>query len=893
MRRRLFVFRSVRQKLFAGVLFTSLVALLVTAASLFLYDLSTHRATSAADLTTQAELLAHTSTAALQFDDAAVAAQNLSFLKSRPTIRTAAIYHSNGSLFASYARQDLDGARPPPAAGARGITVGDDRIAVFLPIFAGKDPVGTVYLEADLEMDKRIASYAAIALAVILASLVVAVLLSARLQAAITHPIIEISDLARDVVEKRNYALRAHRTTDDEIGTLADAFNEMLAEIQRRTHALHESEAGLMRAQNLARLAHVVSNADGTFESWSETLPQLLQRDDQSMPRSTRAWLGVVHPEDRALFRAKAIEAGATRMRTTLEYRLVHADGAVRHMMQVMEPIEEPRAQGGIRWFSTLQDITEQKRAESASVAKSNFLSMMSHEIRTPMNGVLGMLELLALTELDPQQRTTLGIVRDSARSLLRIIDDILDFSKIEAGKLEIRPQVASVAKIVANVVGIYSGNASSKALALKSHTDPRISPAVVVDPVRLQQILNNLVSNAIKFTSKGSVEIRAELIERKDAVDVVRLSVRDTGIGISPEEQAALFQPFAQAGGGVARGFGGTGLGLSIGQRLARLMGGAIEMASEPGKGTTMSLTLPLPVADPGALAEVETQQKDSGLGEALLSRRRAPPAAEAEREGTLVLVVDDHPINRLVLMRQVGMLGYAAEEADDGRKALEKWKSGRFGLVITDCNMPEMDGYELARTIRATERAAGLGHTLVIACTANALRGEAENCFAAGMDDYMAKPVEMATLMEKLDQWLPLPGHKAAAPGEPHAPEAPPLDRSVIAEVSGGDVALEREVFTEFLRVNGEDAAILADAFKARDVARLIQAAHRMKGASRTIGAHALAEACARLEEAARANDWATVTATLDPFRREMARLEDYLGAAAGAASGPVPHR
>ena len=920
MRRRLLVFRSVRQKLFAGVLFTSLVALLVTAGSLLLYDLSTHRATSSADLTTQAELLGHASMAALQFDDAAVAAQNLSFLKSRPTIRTAAVYHGNGSLFASYARQDLEGARPPPAALARGITIGDDRIAVFHPIVAGKEALGTVYLEADLRMDQRIASYAAIALAVILASLVVAVLLSARLQAAITRPIIEISDLARQIVEKRDYALRAHRTTDDEIGTLADAFNEMLAEIQRRTHALRESEAGLRRAQTLAKLGHVVSNPDGSFESWSETLPLLLNRDERTMPRSTRAWMEVVHPEDRAHFRAKAIEAGVARRRTAVEYRLLPAAGGVAHVLQVMEPIGDPDASGGSRWFSTLQDVTEQKRAEeevrrlnaeleqrvasrtaqleesnlqlkSANVAKSNFLSMMSHEIRTPMNGVLGMLELLALTELDPQQRTTLGIVRDSGRSLLRIIDDILDFSKIEAGKLEIRPQVASVAKILANVVGIYSGNASSKALVLKSHTDPRISPAVVVDPLRLQQILNNLVSNAIKFTSKGSVEIRAELVERQDARDLVRLSVTDTGIGISPQEQAALFQPFAQAGAGVARGFGGTGLGLSIGQRLARLMGGAIEMASEPGKGTTMSLTLPMPIANPEALAAAEPQQEDSAIGEALATRRRAPPAGEAEREGTLMLVVDDHPINRMVLMRQVAMLGYAAEEADDGGKALEKWKSGRFRLVITDCNMPEMDGYDLARTIRGLERAAGSGHTIIIACTANALRGEAENCFAAGMDDYMAKPVEIATLMEKLDQWLPLPDADAATPGAARPPAGSPIDRSVVAQVSGGDAALEREVFAEFTRVNNQDAAVLAGACRARDAARLIQAAHRMKGASRTVGAGALAEVCAQLEAAARANDWATINANLEPLRREMARLDAYFGAGAGADSGAIP--
>jgi PAS domain S-box-containing protein len=746
---------------------------------------------------------------------------------------------------------------------------------------------------------------------------VVSVLLSARLQASITRPIIQISSLAREVVDKRDYSLRAKRTTDDEIGTLADAFNEMLSEIQRRTSAVRESEAALRRAQSLAKLAHVVTDSQGTFERWSETLPQLLGRNDRDMPRDTRAWLDVVHPEDRNLFRSRAIEAGRADRRTVVEYRLLRADASCVHVLQVMEPIDDP---GGPRhWFNTLQDVTEQKTAEeevrrlnadlekrvarrtaqleesnlqlrSATLAKSNFLSMMSHEIRTPMNGALGMLELLSLTDLDPQQRTTLGIVRDSGRSLLRIIDDILDFSKIEAGKLEIRPEIASVARVVAGVAGIYAGNASSKALTLKSHVDPRISPAVVVDPLRLQQILNNLMSNAIKFTSKGSVEIRAEQVERKEGVDVVRFSVIDTGIGISAEGQAALFQPFAQAGSGIARTFGGTGLGLSIGQRLARLMGGAIEIASELGKGTTMSLTLPMPIADPASLPEPEGEKARDVVAETVLARRKPPTVEEAEKEGTLVLVVDDHPINRMVLLRQVGMLGYASEEADDGRKALEKWKSGRFGLVITDCNMPEMDGYELARTIRVIEQAEGRAHTLIIACTANALRGEAENCFAAGMDDYVAKPVEIATLMTKLEQWLPLPGRAQDSPRGPRASRAPaapvesaapPVDRAIIAEVSGGDAALERDVFMQFLRANQHDAAVLTRALKARDFAAITQAAHRIKGASRTVGAMQLGEACARLEAAARASDWHAVNASLEAFRREMTRLDAYLEA------------
>ncbi len=533
----------------------------------------------------------------------------------------------------------------------------------------------------------------------------------------------------------------------------------MLYEIKRRTKALNESEAGLRRAQTLAGLSHVVSDASGTFERWSETLPKIIQRDEQDMPRDTRAWIAFVHPDDRARFRAKAIEARVSNSRTMVEYRLLRADGSQAHIVQVMEPM-------GDHWFSTLQDVTEQKKLRSESSAKSTFLSTMSHEIRTPMNGVLGMLELLALTDLDEQQVAMLDIVRNSGRSLLRIIDDILDFSKIEAGKLEIRLEPASIGKVIDNVVGIYAGNASSKALLLKSSTDPRISPAVVVDAIRLQQILNNLMSNAIKFTSKGFVEIRAELVDRRGDIDVVRFRVKDTGIGIAPEVQAKLFQPFEQAGGDIAHAFGGTGLGLSIADRLTKMMGGSIEISSQPGIGTEVSVTLPLPIADAASLPGPIRPAERDAIAAKVSARRRAPSIDEAEREGSLILVVDDHPINRMLLERQVNILGYADEAAENGRQALELWKSGRFGAVVTDCNMPDMDGYGLARAIRGIEEDQGLVRTPIIACTANALKGEADNCIAAGMDDYVAKPVDLMTLAARLDRWLPLPGTPSALP-------------------------------------------------------------------------------------------------------------------------------
>lgn len=581
------------------------------------------------------------------------------------------------------------------------------------------------------------------------------------------------------------------------------------------------------------------------------------------------------------------------------EYRVKHTNGTEKWLHH--EAVLQKQADGHILMNGYVTDITQQRRlaealqearqaAESANRAKSTFLATMSHEIRTPMNGVLGMLELLSLTKLDREQRTTLEIVRVSSKSLLRIIDDILDFSKIEAGKLEVRPEVASIRDVIEDVHNIYSGNASSKGLLIKRSADPRISPAVLVDPVRLRQILNNFVSNALKFTTQGHIEVTADLIDRADGEDRVRFSVKDTGIGISAENQKQLFQAFSQADGDSSRRASGTGLGLTICRRIADLMGGSVEMESALGKGTTMILTLSLPIADPEDLPKADTDGVRDWLSTTTSTRRIAPSVVDAQAEGTLVLLVDDHPTNRTVLMRQVHTLGYAAESAEDGLEALGKWTPGRFGIVITDCNMPEMDGYELTRRIRALESNNGNHRIPIIACTANALGGDAEACFAAGMDDYLAKPVELAMLLKKLDQWLPIP-RDAAVPGAStnkpmdatltNGNPATPVDRSVLAEISGGDAAVERDLLIDFRRVNDEDAAMLKQAVDASNLPQITRTTHRIKGASAIVGAVALASVCERIEQASRANEWTTVVANMQAFQQEWTRLNTYLDA------------
>ncbi|SEB13497.1 response regulator [Variovorax sp. YR216] len=674
---------------------------------------------------------------------------------------------------------------------------------------------------------------------------------------------------------------------------------DLEARVHQRTAELETANAFLNSVLYHIPYHILVKNADDlTIVRVNRSFEQLNGlREEELLGKTVHDF--VISKEEADFFAAKDKEAIALGREVDIPEEPLHArDGSVRVLHAKKLPILDES--GRARYVLTLsEDVTEKKRkereierlnaalaqrseeVEAANRAKGTFLATMSHEIRTPMNGMLGMLELLSLTELDAEQRETLGLVRESSRSLLRVIDDILDFSKIEAGKLEVRPEVVSIKRLIEEVHSIYLGNASSKGLIVRRMVDARISPALRVDPVRLRQILNNFVSNAIKFTTEGWIDINVQWLGRADGQERLRFEVKDTGVGISPEDQQRLFQPFTQAEGDAARRRpSGTGLGLVISRQLAQLMGGSIRLESEHGQGTTLILELSLPIAE---------QPPGSGDGTAgahavdTAARRMAPTTAQAETEGTLVLLVDDHPVNRMLLMRQVRALGYAAQTADDGVQALEMWKSGRFGLVITDCHMPHMDGYDLTRNIRRLEPAVGRERVPIVACTANALQGEAESCLAAGMDDFLVKPVELAQLSEKLDRWLPLAGTAPVPPasvGASHGdvPSSSPIDEALLGAKCAGDASMVAEVIAAFRRTCEDDSTALRQAVTADDVAQVTQFAHRMAGAGKMVGALAFASACENIERASRTGQWKGVVAGMPVFEQELALLAAY---------------
>lgn len=562
---------------------------------------------------------------------------------------------------------------------------------------------------------------------------------------------------------------------------------------------------------------------------------------------------------------------GEERVLATKKVPIVDAEGRATHLLGIAIDVTEAKNREKEIAALNAELRARAEEVEAANNAKSVFLATVSHEIRTPMNAVLGMLEMLGLSGLTEDQRNTVEVARESSRSLLRIINDILDLSKIEAGKLDLHVEPILLRNAVRDVRTMFSGVASGKGLVITEEIDAAVPEAVWADPVRLRQVLANFISNAVKFSERGQVAIEVSQL----AVDPagrpqLRFSVRDTGRGIPPEVQEKLFQPFVQGEGAAVRTAGGTGLGLAICRRLCELMGGTVSLESTVGTGTVVSAILPLRSA---AAADVRANAPEDLR--AKLGARRAPlPADEALREGTLVLIVDDHPVNRLMLQQQLNALGYTCEAASDGAEALAKWRTREYGLVLTDCHMEGMDGYELARTIRAEEEGSARERVPVIACTARAGAEEAALCLQAGMNDYLAKPVGLADLIDKLEWWLPLPADGAGTAPPASADAGPALDLAGLQD-KWQDPARLKEVLAQFVHSLAQDVARMRAAVLASDAAQVSAVAHRILGAALMVGAQGCVHALEQIRTAAHAGQWAAAHAGLLVLEGERQRV------------------
>ncbi len=667
--------------------------------------------------------------------------------------------------------------------------------------------------------------------------------------------------------------------------------------------------------------------------------------------------------------------------------------------------------------------------AEAANAAKSQFLANMSHEIRTPMNGVLGMTELLLDAGLSETQRHYAQTIRSSGEALLKIINDILDFSKIEAGRLELDPVEVDLRDLGEDTLQLLASHAHRKGIELACRIAPEVPQLIRTDPVRLSQILLNLLGNAIKFTERGEVTVSIE----RDGASLdgaqppqcrLRISVRDSGIGISSEAQARLFQAFNQADGSTTRRFGGTGLGLAVSRQLAAMMGGEIGVQSEPGRGSTFWFTIraeimagakPAPVradlhgmrvlivednatnrtillhqitalgavcelAEDGmaGLAELraglargcpyhlalidmkmprmngielisavraEAGLRDtrlamltsmSGAGEAAATRAAGADAyltkpvrreelanalarltsvtsagtsvagayadAAFDCRGARVLLAEDNPVNQEIARAMLESAGCQVTVAVNGRAAVEQWAAQRFELVLMDCQMPELDGFEATRELRARETA-GSARIPIVALTANAMDGDRERCLAAGMDDYLSKPFKRSDLTAVLRRWLGLvpqaqgvvgaglPANGIDIGGQP--PPARTVDQNPddATRAAFDPAAFERSLPTgmgvnsplagKLMRLFvGESAKLVAEierAAAAGDSAAVFRAAHSLKSSGASVGASAFSGIAKELEALARAGQTVALADHPARLRREHERLRE----------------
>ncbi len=613
---------------------------------------------------------------------------------------------------------------------------------------------------------------------------------------------------------------------------------------------------------------------------------------DEMCEEGTKLWVGQIDLSDSQRIVDAFHRLFAEGRPFDVEYQLQRKDG---EWIWVHDRAYRTYERDGVRCADgVISDITERKRAEeemrkareaaeAANRAKSQFLANMSHEIRTPMNGVIGAAGLLLDTELTAEQRQYAAIVRSSGEALLKVINDILDFSKIEARKLTLETTDLDLRTVLEDAVAVLALKASEKGLELSCEIEPGTPTLLRGDPFRVRQVLVNLLGNAVKFTPQGEVAVRVQLEAEEACTATLGFTVRDTGIGFRQDRASTLFEPFVQADGSSTRRYGGTGLGLTISRQLVEMMGGQIGVESKEGKGSTFWFTgvfekQPQPSAPIGARGNADPPS-------ATLAHTQLK-AAGANRQAR-ILLAEDNLTNQVVAKAMLNKLGYNADVVANGAEALQALREADYALLLMDCEMPEMDGYEATRRIRNCLAGTHNPHVPIIAITADAMSGDRDKCLQAGMNDYLAKPVELRKLAGALEKWLNAPagngelrppGSQLPAITEPVFNQAVFHQEELLARLMG-DKDLSGKIIAGFLDDAPRQLRTLKKMLEEGDSDGARRQAHSLKGAAATISAEALRSLCSEAQEAAAASEFIRALALLPRLEEQFELLKATL--------------
>ena len=894
--------QSIRSKLTRIILISCGLAV-VSACTIFaVYDIRAARQSRLQAVATLAEITGTNSTRALTFHDAQAAKEILRALGADKELEHAALYTPGGNVLALYSRNpENTGFAPPPVEGD-GARLAAGKIVVFHKIELDGKSAGTIYLESDMSLivarEEGLAAMVGLAL---LISLLLGALVGSRLQSSISGPILELARAAFAIAIDKNYSVRMVSKRGDEIGFLYEQFNGMLARIQDRDKELERGRAELEQrvAERTAYLNALVETSplgivttdpEGRVRICNTAFERLFRYDRAKIIGADLNSLVTPPEQDKeAAEFARRREDGETIQATTQRRR---SDATLLNVELYGVPMRIGGEDAGT--LVIYHDISARKRAEEALVsakeaaeeanrAKSEFLANMSHEIRTPMNGILGMTQLTLETQLNTEQREYLRMVKSSADSLLTLLNDILDFSKIEAGKLELDVSPFALRESLSDALKALGHLAHRKGLALAWQVEAGAPEWLLGDSGRLRQILVNLVMNAIKFTERGEVVVAIDVESQSSREIKLHFTVRDTGIGISPEKQELIFAAFTQADSSTTRKYGGTGLGLAISQRLVKMMKGSISVESASGKGSIFHFTTWLQIPSVSFVPPVTVEAEVSlGLRAPVVNNDDAnailqsPQRISDTRNGMRILLAEDNAVNRQLATRLLEKQGHAVVIAKNGLEALAAVEREDLDVVLMDVQMPEMDGLEAIRVIRSNEKESRR-HLPIIILTAHVMKGDREKCIEAGADDYIPKPIEAANLFAAIERIRP---HCRSV----GAREEQPTDSGVVdtAELLG-KMQDDRELLAEIIQLFESSLPgifeELRESIANGDTAGVARIAHTLKGSVGNFGRRAAYRAVEEMENFGKQKDIQQTEKAFVAVEIELKRLQTVL--------------